>query len=40
MVDDVESFEVHLRALDNILQSYDPDEDNELQNFVRGRVLA
>ncbi|KAK5462509.1 hypothetical protein LTS15_002221 [Exophiala xenobiotica] len=40
MVDDVESFEVHLRALENMLQSYDPDEDNELQNFVRGRVLA
>ena len=40
MINDVDSFEVHLRALENMLKSYEAAEDNALRHFVRGRVLA
>ncbi|KAI1615885.1 hypothetical protein EDD36DRAFT_417370 [Exophiala viscosa] len=40
MINDVDSFEVHLRALENMLKSYEAAEDSPLRSFVRGRVLA
>ena len=40
MINDIESFEVHLHALESMLESFSADEENELLSFVRGRVLA
>ena len=40
MINDLESFEVHLHALESMLASTNSEGDNEIRNFVRGRVLA
>ncbi|EXJ76164.1 uncharacterized protein A1O5_00672 [Cladophialophora psammophila CBS 110553] len=40
MINDLESFEVHLRALENMLASTNLEGDSGIRNFVRGRVLA
>jgi hypothetical protein len=46
MINDVESFEVHLHALESMLESSssaddgDCDRNGDVHNFVRGRVLA
>ncbi|KIW30049.1 uncharacterized protein PV07_05828 [Cladophialophora immunda] len=40
MINDLDSFEVHLRALENMLASTKPQDDTGIKSFVRGRVLA
>lgn len=40
MINDLESFEVHLHALENMLATTSEEGDSEIRNFVRGRVLA
>ncbi|OAP61890.1 hypothetical protein AYL99_04093 [Fonsecaea erecta] len=40
MINDLESFEIHLRALENVLASSEPRDDTGIKSFVRGRTLA
>ena len=40
MINDLESFEVRLHALENMLSTTASDGDSEIRNFVQGRVLA
>ena len=42
MINDVVAFQVHLRALEQVLRhvSHSDEEDGETRAFVRGRVLA
>ncbi|KIX92963.1 uncharacterized protein Z520_11236 [Fonsecaea multimorphosa CBS 102226] len=40
MINDLESFEIHLRVLENMLASTEPEYDTGVKSFVRGRALA